>query len=85
MAPNTLSDEGSRALESGESLAIGCNSTPIVALSQAETRNMTQEEGIAYIKQVLNQVKSRRQVETVQKRQLAWCDQLALPFDQETP
>ena len=33
----------------------GCNSTPIGALSQAETRNMTQKEGIAYIKQVLNQ------------------------------
>ena len=47
---------------------------------------MTQAEGIAYIKQVLNQVKARRQVETAQKRQrFAGPDQLALPFDQETP
>ena len=47
---------------------------------------MTQAEGIAYIKQVLNQVKARRQVETAQKRQrLAGQGQLALPFDQETP
>jgi hypothetical protein len=30
---------------------------------------MTQEEGIAYIKQVLHQIKARRQVETAQKRQ----------------
>ncbi len=46
---------------------------------------MTQQEGIAYIKQVLNQVKVRRQVETAQKRQrLAGRDQLALPFDQES-
>jgi hypothetical protein len=43
---------------------------------------MTQAEGIAYIKQVLNQVKARRQVETAQKRQqLAGRDQLPLPFD----
>jgi hypothetical protein len=47
---------------------------------------MTQAEGIAYIKQVLNQVKARRQVETAQKRQrFAGQDQLSLPFDQETP
>ncbi|MBW4474799.1 MAG: hypothetical protein KME45_31140 [Stenomitos rutilans HA7619-LM2] len=46
---------------------------------------MTQEEGIAYIKRVLNQVKVRRQVEIAQERQrLAGQDQLALPFDQET-
>ncbi|PSB34127.1 hypothetical protein [Stenomitos frigidus] len=76
----------SSPLESLESWAIGCNSAPIADLSQPETRNMTQEEGIAYIKQVLNQVKARRQVETAQKRQrFAGPDQLALPFDQETP
>jgi hypothetical protein len=47
---------------------------------------MTQKEGIAYIKQELNQVNARRQVETVQTRQqLAWRDQLALPFEQEMP
>ncbi len=47
---------------------------------------MTQSEGIAYIKQVLNQVKARRQVEIAQKRQrFAEKDQLSLPFDQETP
>jgi hypothetical protein len=47
---------------------------------------MTQEEGIAYIKQVLKQVEARRQVEKAQKRQrLAGQDQLVLPFDQETP
>jgi len=46
---------------------------------------MTQEEGIAYIKQVLNQVKVRRQVEIAQKQQrLAGIDPLALPFDQES-
>jgi len=46
---------------------------------------MTQEEGIAYIKQVLSQVKARRQVEIAQKRQrLAGRDQLSLPFDQES-
>ena len=83
---NTLPDKSSSPLESLEPGAIGCNSTPTGALSHAETRKMTQEEGIAYIKQVLNQVKARRQVETAQKRQrLAGQDQLALPFDQETP
>ncbi len=83
---NTLPDGSSRALESLETRAIGCNSSLSGDLSHAETRNMTQEEGIAYIKQVLNQVKARRQVETAQKRQrLAGQDQLALPFDQETP
>jgi hypothetical protein len=44
---------------------------------------MTQEEGIAYIKQVLNQVKVRRQAETAQKRQrLTGRDQLLLPFSE---
>jgi hypothetical protein len=83
---NTLSEGASSALECVETEAIGCNTIPSADLSRAETRNMTQEEGIAYIKQVLNQVKARRQVETAQKRQrLAGQDQLALPFDQEAP
>ena len=83
---NSLPDGIPSALERVEPGAIGCNSAPTGDLSHAETRNMTQEEGIAYIKQVLNQVKARRQVETAQKRQrLAEQDQLALPFDQETP
>jgi len=83
---NTLPDGIPSTLESLEPGAIGCNSLPLGDLSQSETRNMTQAEGIAYIKQVLNQVKARRQVETAQKRQrLAGQDQLALPFDQETP
>ena len=79
----TLSDKGSSTLEGGELRAIGCNSSPGEAFSQAEPRNMTQAEGLAYIKQVLHQVKSRRQVEMTQKRQ-RWAgqDQLALPFDQ---
>ncbi|GEM_PF-1239455 len=82
---NTLPDRGSRALDSAELGAIGCNSSPTEDLSQTETRNMTQEEGIAYIKQVLSQVKARRQVEIAQKRQrLAGRDQLSLPFDQES-
>ncbi|XGV94411.1 MAG: hypothetical protein ACAF41_00870 (plasmid) [Leptolyngbya sp. BL-A-14] len=80
---NTLSEGSSSPLDNLESGAIGCNSAPIGALSQPETRSMTQAEGIAYIKQVLNQVKARRQVETAQKRQrLAGQNQLALPFDQ---
>jgi hypothetical protein len=42
---------------------------------------MTQEEGIAYIKQVLKHVEARRQVEKAQKRQRgAGRDQLLLPF-----
>jgi len=46
---------------------------------------MTQAEGIAYIKQVLNQVKARRQAEMAQQRQrLTGRDQLALPFDQSS-
>jgi len=80
---NTLPERSSSALESLEPGAIGCNSFPSGDLSQAETRNMTQEEGIAYIKQVLHQVKARRQVERTQQRQRgAGQDQLALPFDQ---
>jgi hypothetical protein len=83
---NTLPDGIPSALESLEPWAIGCNSAPIGDLSQSETRNMTQAEGIAYIKQVLNQVKARRQVETAQKRQrLTGQGQMALPFDQEAP
>ncbi len=83
---NTLPDGSSSPLESLKLGAIGCNSAPIGALSHSESRNMTQEEGIAYIKQVLNQVKARRQVETAPKRQrFAGQDQLPLPFDQETP
>jgi len=82
---NTLPDRGSRALDSAELGAIGCNTLPVAALSHAETKNMTQAEGLAYIKQVLNQVKARRQVEIAQKRQRsAGQDQLALPFDQES-
>ncbi|HEY9655631.1 MAG TPA: hypothetical protein V6C50_09075, partial [Crinalium sp.] len=81
----TLPDGISSTLECVETGTIGCNSLPLGALSQTETRNMTQAEGIAYIKQVLNQVKARRQVETAQKRQrFAGPDQLSLPFDQET-
>jgi hypothetical protein len=79
---NTLSEGSSNTLESVEALAIGCNSSTAGDLSQPETKNMTQEEGIAYIKQVLNQVKARRQVETAQKHQrLEWRDQLSLPFE----
>jgi hypothetical protein len=48
---NTLSERSFSALESLEPRAIGCNSAPIGALSQSGTRMMTQEEGIAYIKQ----------------------------------
>ncbi|WP_146141298.1 hypothetical protein [Stenomitos frigidus] len=82
----TLPEASSNPLERLELGAIGCNSLPLGDLSQTETRNMTQEEGIAYIKQVLNQVKARRQVETARKRQcLAGQDQLSLPFDQATP
>ncbi len=78
---NTLPEGSSSSLERLELGAIGCNSAPIGDLSHAETRKMTQEEGIAYIKQVLHQVKARRQVETAQKRQrLAGPDQLALSF-----
>jgi hypothetical protein len=79
----TLPEGVSSTLESLKTGTIGCKSNATAALSQSETRNMTQEEGIAYIKQVLHQVKARRQVETAQKRQrLAGRDQLALPFDQ---
>jgi polyhydroxyalkanoate synthesis regulator phasin len=77
----TLSDGSSGALESVELRAIGCNTTPTGDLSHTGARNMTQEEGIAYIKQVLNQIKARRQVETAQKRQrLTGRNQLLLPF-----
>jgi len=84
--PNSLPEGVFSALESVEPWAIGCNTTPTGALSPSETRKMTQAEGIAYIKQVLSQVKARRQVETAQKRQ-CWAgpDQLVLPFDQEAP
>jgi hypothetical protein len=37
-------------------------------LRQIENREMTQEEGIAYIKEVLNRVKRRRQVEIDQNQ-----------------
>ena len=78
---NSLPDGSSGALESLETRAIGCNSTPIGDLSRSETRSMTQEEGIAYIKQVLKHVEARRQVEKAQKRQRgAGRDQLLLPF-----
>lgn len=60
---NTLPAGDSRALESAEPGAIGCNTLPTGDLSHAESKNMTQAEGIAYIKQVLTQVKARRQVE----------------------
>ena len=82
---NTLPGEGSRVLASADAGAIGCNSAPTGDLSHSEPQNMTQEEGIAYIKQVLNQVKVRRQVEIAQKQQrLAGLDQMTLPFNQES-
>ena len=82
---NTLPGEASKALNSAEPGVIGCHTLPVGALSHAETKNMTQEEGIAYIKQVLNQVKARRQAEMAQQRQrLAGRNQLSLPFDQES-
>jgi hypothetical protein len=81
----TLPEGNSRALISIEQQERECNSSSTGALSHAETRDMTQEEGIAYIKQVLNQVKARRQVETTQKRQrLAWREQLSLPFNDDS-
>ncbi|WP_348250654.1 hypothetical protein [Stenomitos frigidus] len=79
----TLPEGVSSPLESLEPWAIGCKSSLSGALSPAETRNMTQAEGIAYIKQVLHQVKARRQLETAQKRQrLEWRNQLSLPFSE---
>ncbi len=81
----TLPEGSSRALINIEQQERGCNSSSTGALNQPETRNMTQAEGIAYIKQVLNQVKARRQVETTQKRQrLAWREQLSLPFSDDS-
>jgi hypothetical protein len=77
---NLLGESGCNTLSDGETGTIGCNSSPTRGLSHPETKNMTQEEGIAYIKQVLNQVKARRQVETEQK-QKEQCDQLYLFLD----
>jgi hypothetical protein len=81
---NTMPEGNSRVLINTEQQEKGCNSTPTGALSQPEVRNMTQEEGIAYIKQVLKQVEARRQVEKAPKgKRLGWRDQLSLPFDQK--
>ncbi|MBD2036279.1 hypothetical protein H6F76_14775 [Leptolyngbya sp. FACHB-321] len=80
---NTLPDGSSGTSECVETEVSGCNSLPLGGLSHARARNMTQAEGIAYIKQVLHQVKARRQVEIAQKRQqLEWRNQLSLPFSE---
>jgi len=81
---NTLPEGDPSVLPSQEQRMIGCNSFPGEALSHAEARNMTQEEGIAYIKQVLNQVKARRQAELSQRKERETLRaQLSLPFTNE--
>jgi hypothetical protein len=66
---NPLPGELSSDLKRERQLEIGCNSLPSGDLSHAKTRNMTQKEGIAYIKQVLEQVKARSRVEKVRRKE----------------
>lgn len=65
---NPLSDGGLSDLTGQDPLAIGCNPLADEELSACEPRTMTQEEGIAHIKQVLAQVKARSQAEKERKR-----------------
>jgi hypothetical protein len=64
---NTPSDKGLNYLDWEEQWAIGCNSLTGEAPSSSSTRNMTQEEGIAYIKQVVEQIQVRQQAEKQRK------------------
>jgi hypothetical protein len=64
---NSLSDRASSHFGQDEYSKNGCNFLPSENLSHSEPRNMTTEEGVAYIKQVLAQVKARSQAEKVKK------------------
>ena len=69
---NTLLDKefSSTEIESGEGQ--GCNTLPGEDSIDSAPGIMTQAEGIAYIKQVLKQIQTRRQTEKFQKDELKW-------------
>lgn len=66
---NFLSDKVSSHFEQGECFKDECNYSPGEDLSHSGSRNMTTKEGVAYIQQVLVQVKARSQAEKVRKKQ----------------
>ena len=47
----------------------GCNKLPGEERSSSTPRNMTREEGVAYIKEVLEQIKARSQAEKLRKKE----------------
>lgn len=65
---NPLSEGVSSSHDKEDFLNNGCNSFLDRGLNDLEPKNMTQEEGIAFIKQVLEQVKARSQAEKAKKQ-----------------
>jgi hypothetical protein len=81
---NSLPGRDSSYFEQDEHSKNECNCFPGEDLSHSEPRNMTTEEGVAYIKQVLAQVKARSQAEKVRKKEKnEGRSQLSLPFVDE--
>ena len=78
---NSLPGEDLSDLDRVSSLEVGCNSLPGEDLSPSEPRSMTTEEGLAYIKQVLEQIKARSQAEKAKKNdKMAGQSQLVFPI-----
>jgi Txe/YoeB family toxin of Txe-Axe toxin-antitoxin module len=65
---NSLGDGDCGELDREVEWAIGCNSLPVGELRRVEAKPMTQEEGIAHVKRILDQIQRRRQAEKERRR-----------------
>jgi len=66
---NAPPDRGCSDAENEEKLGGGCNKLPGEQTGYSKPKNMTQTEGIAFIKQILEQVKARSQAEKLRKKE----------------
>ena len=66
---NTPPDGACRVSENEEKAGDGCNKLPDEQTGSSEPKTMTQAEGIAYIKQILEQIKARSQAEKLRKKE----------------
>jgi hypothetical protein len=66
---NTLPSGTCDGVETDETGGDGCNKLPDEGVDKPTPQDMTREEGIAYIKGVLDQIKARRQAEKLRKKE----------------
>lgn len=65
---NAPPDGGCSDAESAEKLEDGCNKLPGELIGSSSPKNMTQTEGIAFIRRILEEIKARNQAEKLRKR-----------------